>query len=117
LLAGIAADSVLIGDLADFERAAAASGAELLVTHSHGRQAASRLGVPLLRVGFPVFDRLGATHRCSVLYAGTQSLVFEVANLLMANAHALTPDDFQAALPGGPLIKDTTHACATAAAH
>jgi nitrogenase molybdenum-iron protein NifN len=117
LLEGVAADRVLVGDLADFERAAAASRAELLVTHSHGRQAAARLGVPLLRVGFPVFDRLGATHRCSVLYAGTQRLVFEVANLLMADPHAHTPEYFATAMPGGPIIKDTTHACTTAAAH
>ena len=117
LLVHIEADRVLIGDLADFERAAAASGAELLVTHSHGRQAAARLGVPLLRVGFPVFDRLGATHLGAALYAGTQRLVFEVANLLMANVHTHTPDDFATAMPGGPIIKDTAHACATVAAH
>ena len=117
LLAQIAADRVLIGDLADFERAASAAGAELLVTHSHGRQAAARLNVPLLRVGFPVFDRLGATHRCSVLYTGTQRLVFEVANLLVASSHTPTPEDFAAFPPGAPIIKDTTHVCATAAAH
>jgi nitrogenase molybdenum-iron protein NifN len=115
LLAGIATDRVLIGDLADFERAAAAGCAELLVTHSHGRQAASRLGLPLLRMGFPVFDRLGATHRCSVLYTGTQSLVFEVANLLMANQHTHSPHDFATAEPAGPIVKDTSHACAEAA--
>jgi hypothetical protein len=68
-------------------------------------------------VGFPVFDRLGGMHRSSVLYAGTQGLVFDVANLLMANTGAPAQADFADALPHGAFIKDTTHACTKAAAH
>ena len=40
-------------------RGRASAGCDLLITHSHGRQAAERLNIPLYRLGFPMFDRLG----------------------------------------------------------
>lgn len=96
------AEQVLLGDLEDLEQGAAEC--DLLITHSHGRQAAERLGKPLLRIGFPVFDRVGNAHRCQVGYRGTMALVFEVANLMLANIthhHAndwpLTPEARRAA--------------------
>ncbi|TIX52368.1 MAG: nitrogenase iron-molybdenum cofactor biosynthesis protein NifN, partial [Mesorhizobium sp.] len=52
ILQEVPAESIQIGDLGDLE--ALAGGADLLVTHSHGRQASQRLGIPLMRVGFPV---------------------------------------------------------------
>ena len=76
------AERVTIGDLEDFE--VAAKDSDLLITHSHGRQAAERLNKPLLRVGFPLFDRVGNAHRCQVGYRGSMALIFEVANLMMA---------------------------------
>jgi nitrogenase molybdenum-iron protein NifN len=72
---------VLIGDLEDMEMRA--SGCDLLITHSHGRQAAERLGIPLFRAGLPCFDRLGASHKLSVGYRGTRDLVFQVGNVLI----------------------------------
>lgn len=85
ILEKVPAESIHIGDLGDFEDLA--RGADLLVTHSHGRQAAERLGIPLLRIGFPVFDRLGSQHKLTVLYRGTRDLIFEAANILQANQH------------------------------
>ena len=79
----IPASEVLIGDLEDLEDRAA--GCDLLVTHSHGRQASERSGIPLLRVGIPIFDRLGASHQLSVGYQGTMRLVFEAGNVFLAN--------------------------------
>lgn len=89
VLEGIPCEEVLLGDLEDLETRSA--GADLIVTHSHGRQAAERLHVPLFRVGIPVFDRLGAGHQVAVGYRGTRDLIFEVGNLLMANMHEPTP--------------------------
>lgn len=77
---------VIVGDLGDLEDMAGA--ADLLVTHAHGRQAADRLGIPHLRVGFPIFDRLGSAYRTSIGYSGTRSLIFETANLFLAAPHA-----------------------------
>lgn len=93
LLERLPCDEVVIGDLEDFERAAA--GADLLVTHSHGRQAAERLGIPFFRAGLPTFDRIGAAHRVSVGYRGTRDLIFEMANLFMAAQHEHRPEDFK----------------------
>ncbi|ARP67318.1 MULTISPECIES: nitrogenase iron-molybdenum cofactor biosynthesis protein NifN [Mesorhizobium] len=91
ILEKVPAESIQVGDLGDLE--SLASGADLLVTHSHGRQASKRLGIPLMRIGFPVFDRLGSQHRLSILYQGTRDLVFEVANLFQAGRRAPTPDE------------------------
>ena len=56
---------------------------DVLITHSHGRQAAEHLGKPLWRVGFPMFDRVGNSHRRMVGYRGTMNLIFEIANLMI----------------------------------
>lgn len=76
---------VIVGDLGDLEDLA--NEADLLVTHAHGRQAAERLGIPHLRVGFPIFDRLGSAYRSSIGYSGTRNLIFETANLFLAAPH------------------------------
>lgn len=90
-LDGVTAETVVIGDLDDFERLA--PGADVLITHSHGRQAAARLNLPLLRIGFPIFDRLGATQRRTIGYRGSQALIFELANLWLAAADHTAADD------------------------
>ncbi len=90
ILRKVPADEVKVGDLGDFETIAGEC--DLIVTHSHGRQAAERLGIPHYRVGFPIFDRLGAQHRCFVGYRGTRDLIFDVANLFQAQRHEPTPE-------------------------
>ncbi|RXH38045.1 nitrogenase molybdenum-cofactor biosynthesis protein NifN [Bradyrhizobium nanningense] len=89
---------VLIGDLEDLERLAKKRRCDLLITHSHGRQAAARLKVPLHRAGFPMFDRVGAGHQVSVGYRGTRNLIFEIANLVIAHRdenERPTPDSWR----------------------
>ncbi|MBP0625255.1 nitrogenase iron-molybdenum cofactor biosynthesis protein NifN [Cupriavidus consociatus] len=79
--ARLPAREVVLGDLEDLERAAV--NCDLLITNSHGRKMATRLGKPLMRVGFPVFDRLGNAQSCHVGYRGTMNLIFEIANLMI----------------------------------
>lgn len=79
-------DEVAVGDYQVLEERARAGGAELLVASSHGRQSAERLGIPLLRTGFPVFDRLGAQHRLTAGYRGTVEFLFAAGNLLLEHA-------------------------------
>jgi nitrogenase molybdenum-iron protein NifN len=86
------AERVLLGDLEDLE--AGAADCDLLITHSHGRQAAQRLQKPFLRIGFPVFDRIGNSHRCQVGYRGTMNLIFDVANLMLDNITHHHPGDW-----------------------
>lgn len=106
VLERVPAEEVLIGDLEDFENRAA--GCELLITHSHGRQASERLGIPLFRMGLPMFDRLGAAHQVVVGYRGTRNLIFDIGNLFMAEGHEPHPDDWR------PGQEHSGHAAVTA---
>jgi nitrogenase molybdenum-iron protein NifN len=94
ILAQMPVENVIVSDLHELEEAAAREKAQLLVTSSHGRMAAERLGIPLFRVGFPIFDRLGAQDRSFVGYRGTRQLVFDVANVFQSALHAHHPEDF-----------------------
>ncbi len=89
VLAQLPAQEVLIGDLEDLEQRA--QGCDLLITHSHGRQAAERLDIPFFRMGIPMFDRLGTAHQLSVGYRGTRRLVFEIGNIFLASGHENHP--------------------------
>lgn len=100
-LHGVPTETVQVGDLFDLEKGAEEHGADLLITHSHGRMAAERLGIPLFRVGFPVFDRLGAQDRCTVGYRGTRSLAYAIANVFMeAHDHEHEEEHSADAEPG-----------------
>lgn len=119
------AAQVMLGDLEDWENGAKAHDCDLLISHAHGRQAAEHLGKPLLRIGFPVFDRIGNSHKRMVGYRGTMNLIFEVANLMIEQIphhHAgdwpLTPEALLAASATAnsstaPMPADTTTACAS----
>ncbi|MCP3441385.1 nitrogenase iron-molybdenum cofactor biosynthesis protein NifN [Bradyrhizobium sp. CCGUVB14] len=76
---------VIIGDLEDLEELAKTRECDLLISHSHGRQAAARLNIPFYRAGFPMFDRIGAGHQMTVGYRGTRELIFDLANLIIAD--------------------------------
>jgi nitrogenase molybdenum-iron protein NifN len=83
VLSDVQTEEVLIGDLEDLETLASEKGCDLLITHSHGRQAADRLNIPFYRMGLPMFDRLGAGHLLSVGYRGGRDLIFNISNLLI----------------------------------
>jgi nitrogenase molybdenum-iron protein NifN len=102
VLERLPAASVLIGDLEDLETRAKERDCDLLLTHSHGRQAAARLAIPFYRIGLPMFDRIGSGHRLIVGYKGTKELIFNIANLIIDDHetnHEPTPDTWRTA-PG-----------------
>jgi nitrogenase molybdenum-cofactor synthesis protein NifE len=86
LLEQLPVETVTIGDLEDLEQLAA--GSDLLIANSHAKTIAQRLGIPLYRLGFPIFDRLGNGHRSIVGYAGTTQFLFDVGNLLLEQEEA-----------------------------
>ena len=87
LLKNLPTDTVTIGDLEDFE--AIAQGADLLIANSNAKTLAKRLDIPLYRLGFPVFDRLGNGQRCTIGYGGTTQLLFDIGNIFLeADEHA-----------------------------
>jgi nitrogenase molybdenum-iron protein NifN len=107
------AAQVMLGDLEDLEMGGA--DCDLLITHAHGRQAAKKLNKPLLRIGFPVFDRIGNAHKRMVGYRGTMDFIFELSNTMLANMehhHAtdwpLTPEAQRAATTRSALVSSVT---------
>jgi nitrogenase molybdenum-iron protein NifN len=89
LLELVPTQEVFIGDLEDLEQRA--KDCDLMITHSHGRQAAERLKIPFHRAGMPMFDRLGAGHRLTVGYRGTREFLCEIGNVFLAHPHDGTP--------------------------
>lgn len=87
LLETLPCATVQVGDLEDMERSAAANGAQLFVASSHGSEAATRLGVPLLRAGFPQFDWVGGYARGWVGYRHARQALFDIANLFLGQHH------------------------------
>ncbi|MFZ3017451.1 MAG: nitrogenase iron-molybdenum cofactor biosynthesis protein NifN [Gallionella sp.] len=87
ILNDVDAKQVAIGDLEDMEIAARRNGAQLVISNSHAVETARRLGVPLLRAGFPQYDLLGGYQRLWVGYRGTRQTLFDLANLLVEHGH------------------------------
>jgi len=83
--------AVQVGDLEDLEKLAREGGAQLLLANSHGVESAARLGVPILRMGFPQYDLVGGFQRCWFGYRGSAQALFDLANLVMAHHQETAP--------------------------
>jgi nitrogenase molybdenum-iron protein NifN len=88
-------DEVL--DDTDFESIGAACERhkpDLLMGSSKGYRLAHSLGIPLLRIGFPIHDRLGAGRILHVGYRGTTRLFDELVNALLQRQQDASPVGF-----------------------
>jgi nitrogenase molybdenum-iron protein NifN len=56
---------------------------DILIGHSKGYYIARELGIPMVRVGFPIHDRLGGQRIKHIGYEGTQDLFDKIANALI----------------------------------
>ena len=90
-LAGLPIAKVIIGDLEDMEKEARAGKAQFIMANSHAAETASRLGLPLMRSGFPQYDHVGGYARTWVGYRGTRQALFDLANLMLGQHHELEP--------------------------
>jgi len=70
-------------DFYDIVEQATSLAPDILVGHSKGYRSAKAMGVPLLRVGFPIHDRFGGPRLKHVGYAGTQELFDRLVNLFL----------------------------------
>jgi len=86
-LSAVPAKQVQLGDLEDLEKAARAGRAELLVGNSHAVDSAERLGIPILRAGFPQYDFVGGYQRTFIGYRGARQLLFDLANQMAEERH------------------------------
>lgn len=80
-------DAIKIGDLEDLEAIAKERNAQLLIGNSHAVAAAERLGIPILRAGFPLYDIIGGYQKTWIGYRGTRQTLFDLANLVINFAH------------------------------
>jgi nitrogenase molybdenum-iron protein NifN len=90
-LAASPLDDIRVGDLEDLERGAREQQAQLILGNSHALDCASRLDVPLLRMGFPQYDLMGGFQRCWLGYRGTSQVLFDIANLLTQHHGGIAP--------------------------
>jgi nitrogenase molybdenum-iron protein NifN len=70
-------------DFSTIEEACRRTRAELLIGSSKGYRMARALGIPLIRLGFPIHDRIGAGRSLSVGYRGTIQLFDLLVNTLL----------------------------------
>lgn len=71
------------GDLFDMHCAIKDAGADILIGNSYGASIAKEENIPLLRTGFPIFDRLGAQRLSTLGYKGGINFVDRLTNTLL----------------------------------
>ncbi len=89
-LLSLPVERVVIGDLEDMQDLLVNHPAEMLVANSHAADLAEQFGIPLIRAGFPVFDRLGEFRKVRQGYAGIRDTLFELANLMLEHHHPVS---------------------------
>jgi nitrogenase molybdenum-iron protein NifN len=70
-------------DFGKIEKGCRRADVELLIGSSKGYGIARRLGIPLIRTGFPIHDRIGAGRMLSVGYRGSLSFFDTLVNAFM----------------------------------
>ena len=73
-------------DFAQIEEHAAKLEPDLVIGNSKGYGLSRRLGVPLVRVGFPIHDRVDGPRLVHLGYRGAQQLFDRLANTLIEAA-------------------------------
>jgi nitrogenase molybdenum-iron protein beta chain len=72
-------------DLYEFHEVVKTHGAELILGNSKGKDVADDEGVPLIRFGFPVYDRVGV-YRYSIMgYNGSIYLLDQMTNAILGH--------------------------------
>lgn len=78
-------------DFYDIEALAEELEVDLVVGHSKGYTFARKLDIPLIRVGFPIHDRVGGQRILHLGYHGAQSLFDTVTNTIIAKKQSDSP--------------------------
>lgn len=75
----------------DFEKIgelAVKHGANLMIGNSDGRRIEEKTGIELVRVGFPIHDRVGGQRQMNIGYEGSMRLMDSLANALLARTES-----------------------------
>ncbi|WP_371374081.1 nitrogenase component 1 [Sporomusa aerivorans] len=85
----LTAETVVLSD-PDFslvQQQALAGEANIAIGHSDGRFLTERNDIPLVRLGFPIHDRVGGQRLLSVGYIGTALFLDRITNTLLENKY------------------------------
>ena len=74
-------------DFAQIREKSREMAANIAIGHSDGRYLTEREGIPLVRIGFPIHDRVGGQRLLSVGYVGTTMFLDRVTNTLLENKY------------------------------
>jgi nitrogenase molybdenum-iron protein NifN len=75
-------------DFVDIEEEVRQARPQLMIGHSKGYSLARKLDIPLIRIGFPVHDRVGGGRLQHLGYQGAQILFDRIANTLLERRQA-----------------------------
>ena len=64
---------------------------DLMIGNSKGYKISRKLGIPLIRVGFPIHDRFGASRQRLLGYDGTLSMLDRIVNALLNRKQQNSP--------------------------
>ncbi len=70
-------------DFIEIEEMAHKVSPDIIIGHSKGYSVARKLGVPIVRIGFPIHDRFGGARIQHLGYRGTQQLFDRIVNSIM----------------------------------
>ncbi len=90
LMAGVGDHSEILleSDFAMIRSRCANSSVNLAIGNSDGRFLSEREGITLVRMGFPIHDRIGGQRILTVGYTGTVMLLDRITNALLADKHS-----------------------------
>ena len=75
-------------DFVDMEDIVRQGDVRILIGHSKGYSLSRKLDIPLIRIGFPIHDRVGGSRMRHLGYAGTQILFDRIANAILDQRQA-----------------------------
>jgi nitrogenase molybdenum-iron protein NifN len=78
-------------DFVEIAQIAAQFKPDIIIGNSKGYPLSRQLGIPLIRVGFPIHDRLGGQRILHLGYRGSQALYDQIANALIAQKQSRSP--------------------------
>ncbi|MDR2623405.1 MAG: nitrogenase [Methanobrevibacter sp.] len=70
-------------DLHDFEKVLEDNPVDIIIGNSYGASIADKFRIPLFRVGFPIFDRIGAQRISFIGYNGGINFVDAITNMIL----------------------------------
>ncbi len=96
-------------DFDTFNDAVRKADPEMLIGNSNGKYIAKEMGIPLVRFGFPIHDRVGAQRILSLGYHGAMNVLDKITNTILEVEDAHLEAKWAEAESYVPLGEDTFH--------